>query len=87
LEVLGFCGRGEAAAFVDGGRRITFGGELPLNTGGGQLSAGRLHGYGHLHEACAQLQGTCGERQVKDAEVAVVSAGGGPFGGCLLLTR
>ncbi|MGH7823259.1 MAG: thiolase C-terminal domain-containing protein, partial [Candidatus Binatia bacterium] len=87
LEALGFCGRGEAAPFVDGGKRIALGGELPLGTGGGQLSAGRLHGYGHLHEACMQLRGECGERQVEGAEVALVSAGGGPHGGCMLLTR
>lgn len=87
LEALGFCGRGEAADFVDGGKRISLGGELPLNTGGGQLSAGRLHGYGHLFEACAQLRGQCEERQVPNAQVALVAAGGGPLGGCLLLTR
>ena len=87
LEALGFCGRGEAASFVEGGRRIGLDGELPLNTGGGQLSAGRLHGYGHLHEACAQLRGACNARQVAGAEVALVGSGGGPFGGCLLLTK
>lgn len=88
LEVLGFCKPGEAADFVDGGKRIALDGELPLNTGGGQLSSGRLHGYGHLFEACTQLRGDAEEaRQVSAAEVAVVAAGGGPHGGCLLLTR
>jgi acetyl-CoA acetyltransferase len=88
LEVLGFCKPGEAAEFVDGGTRIALNGELPLNTGGGQLSAGRLHGYGHLFEACTQLRHEAeGARQVADAEVAVVATGGGPHGGCLLLTR
>lgn len=33
------------------------GGELPLNTHAGQLSAGRLHGFGFLHEAVIQLRG------------------------------
>jgi acetyl-CoA acetyltransferase len=88
LEALGFCGKGEGGPFIDGGTRIALGGELPLNTHGGQLSAGRLHGYGFLHEACLQLWGRGDERQVPgDPEVAVVGAGGGPLGGCLLLTR
>jgi acetyl-CoA acetyltransferase len=88
LESLGLCGKGEAGAFVDGGGRIERTGQLPLNTGGGQLSAGRLHGFGHLHEACVQLRGTAGERQVPgDPEVAVVAVGGGYLAGTLLLTR
>ncbi|MFD2580368.1 thiolase family protein [Novosphingobium colocasiae] len=57
LEALGFCGRGEGGGYIDEGRRIALDGELPVNTGGGQLSAGRLHGLGHLHEACLQLWG------------------------------
>jgi acetyl-CoA acetyltransferase len=86
LEALGFCGVGEAAGFLDGGTRIALGGELPLNTHGGQLSAGRTHGYGFFHEAVVQLRGDAGERQVRGAEVAVVSTGGGTPGGVLLLT-
>ena len=88
LEALGFCGRGEGGPFVEGGQRIALDGEVPLNTGGGQLSAGRLHGYGMLHEACLQLWGEGGERQVKnDPQVAVAAAGGGPLAGCMLLVR
>jgi acetyl-CoA acetyltransferase len=88
LEALGLCGKGEAGAFVEGGARISRTGELPLNTGGGQLSAGRLHGFGHLHEACLQLRGDAGERQVAcEPEVAAVAAGGGYLTGALLLTR
>jgi acetyl-CoA acetyltransferase len=87
LEALGFCGRGESGPFVEGGGRISLGGELPLNTYGGQLSAGRLHGYWLLHEAVTQLRGHAGVRQVPNAEVAVVSAGGGHRMGCILLTR
>jgi acetyl-CoA acetyltransferase/uncharacterized OB-fold protein len=86
IEALGFCKRGEAGPFVEGGR-VRLGGELPLNTWGGQLSGGRLHGFGFLAEGIRQLRGTCGARQVKDCEVAVVAAGGGPIAGCLLLTR
>jgi acetyl-CoA acetyltransferase len=84
LESLGFCGRGEAAAFVEGGQRIGLDGELPLNTSGGQLSAGRFHGFGHSYEACLQLWGRAGERQVADARTCMVSNGGLGFGAMLL---
>jgi acetyl-CoA acetyltransferase len=88
LEALGFCGRGESGAFVEGGARIARDGELPLNTGGGQLSAGRLHGFGLLWETCIQLWGEAGERQVTGRpEVGLTAAGGGPLAGCMLLTR
>jgi acetyl-CoA acetyltransferase len=88
LEALGFCGRGESGPFVEGGTRIALDGDLPLNTNGGQLSGGRLHGYGFLHEACVQLWGEGGARQVSgDPRVAVAAAGGGPIAGCMLLTR
>lgn len=86
LEALGFCAPGEGWAFVEGGRRISLGGELPLNPHGGQLSAGRSNGYGGLREAIFQLRGQAGARQVIGAEVAVVSAGGGIPGGCMILT-
>ncbi len=88
LEALGFCGHGEGGPFIEGGHRIARDGELPLNTHGGQLSSGRLHGYGFLHEACTQLWGQAGARQVAgDPEVAVAAAGGGPLAASLVLTR
>ncbi len=87
LEALGVCGDGEAGPFVEGGTRIARDGKLPLNTYGGQLSAGRMHGYWALHEGCLQLRGEAGERQVsRRPEVGVVSVGGGPVAGCMLLT-
>ena len=97
LEALGFCGKGESGPFVDGGERIAReaagrAGSVALNTHGGQLSAGRLHGYGMLHEACVQLWGEAGERQCTVPsgglpEVALAAAGGGPLAASLLLTR
>jgi len=88
IEALGFCKVGESGPFIDGGTRIARDGELPLNTHGGQLSAGRLHGYGFLHEAATQMWRQGGERQVpRDVEVGAVAAGGGQTCGCLLLVR
>jgi acetyl-CoA acetyltransferase len=88
LEALGLFPKGEAGPWLEAGEaRIGLGGEIPLNTNGGQLSGGRLHGYGYLYEACAQLRGEAIGRQVDGAEVAVVGAGGGPLGGCMLLTK
>jgi acetyl-CoA acetyltransferase len=88
LEALGLCGEGEAGAFVEGAERIALDGALPLNTYGGQLSAGRLHGYWLLHEACLQLRGQAEGHQVaRHPEVAVAAAGGGPIAGCMVLTR
>jgi acetyl-CoA acetyltransferase/uncharacterized OB-fold protein len=85
IEALGFCGIGEAKDFLDGGTAIARDGVLPLNTHGGQLSHGRTHGMGLLHEAISQLRGEAGARQVSDARVAVVSSGGLTPGGVLLL--
>jgi acetyl-CoA acetyltransferase len=87
IEAFGFCAHGEAGRFVEGGHRIALDGQLPLNTQGGQLSGGRLHGLGFLHEACVQMWREGGERQVaKDVEVAVAGAGGGPVAGCMLVS-
>jgi acetyl-CoA acetyltransferase len=87
LEELGFCKPGEGGPFVEGGERIGLKGVLPVNTNGGQLSAGRLHGFGLVQEAVLQLRGVCGDRQVPEAEVALVSNGSGHISGCMLLTR
>ena len=85
IEALGFCGIGEAKEFLDGGKNIARDGLLPLNTHGGQLSHGRTHGMGLLHEAISQLRGEAGDRQVADARVGVVSSGGLTPSGVLLL--
>jgi acetyl-CoA acetyltransferase/uncharacterized OB-fold protein len=85
IEGLGFCGIGEAKDFLDGGKNIARDGILPLNTHGGQLSHGRTHGMGLVHEAVTQLRNEGGERQVDGARVAVVSSGGLTPSGVLLL--
>ncbi len=87
IEALGFCEIGEAKDFLDGGKNIARDGLLPLNTHGGQLSHGRTHGMGLVHEAVTQLRGDAGDRQVADAATAVVTSGGLTPGSVLLLRR
>jgi acetyl-CoA acetyltransferase len=78
LEDLGFCEKGEGGAFVEGGR-ISPGGELAVNTSGGGLSYNHPGMYGLLLiiEAARQVRGECGERQVEEANVALVHGNGG----------
>jgi len=85
LEALGLCEIGGFHDWVDGGARIGPGGSLPLNTNGGQLAAGRMHGLGFLTEAVEQLRGDAGERQVPGARVAAVANAHGPQCGAMLL--
>ena len=88
LEGLGFCEVGEGGRFLEGGKRIARDGELPMNTGGGQLGWGRLHGFGFAYEAVVQLRGEGGVRQISgDPKVAVATSGGGPMAAALLLAR
>ncbi|MCX4591254.1 acetyl-CoA acetyltransferase [Streptomyces sp. NBC_01549] len=85
LEDLGFCAKGEGGEFVQKGR-LTVGGELPVNTDGGGLSAQHpgMRGLFLLVEAVRQLRGEAGQRQVRKAggrlpELAVASGTGGWF--------
>ena len=88
LEGLGICDVGAGHEFIDGGTRIALGGELPLNTGGGQLGWGRLHGFGFAFESVVQLRGQGGARQIKgEPKLAVATSGGGPMAAALLLAR
>jgi len=86
LEAAGFCGRGEAHEFIQGGR-IGIGGALPVNTFGGSLSQGRLHGMGHIAEAVQQLGRRAGARQISDPH-AIAVMDGSPMlrGGGMVLT-
>ncbi len=86
LEDFGFCKKGEAGAFVEAGE-IKLGGKLPINTHGGLLSEGYIHGFNHVLEAVEQLRGQSGERQVKDAEIAFVAGYCGPVANAIILRR
>src|SRR5256885_12197469 len=77
LEALGFCGIGEARDFLDGGEAIARDGVIPLNTHGGQLSHGRTHGMGLIHEAVTQLRGEAGGTPGAKRPVAGGRSGGG----------
>ncbi len=83
LEMLGFCKHGQGSDFVNE-HDFLYTGDLPLNTGGGQISAGQvgLAGGGtNLVEAVRQLFGEAGKRQVKDTRNALVTGIGGiPYG-------
>jgi acetyl-CoA acetyltransferase len=78
LEALGFCKPGEGGAFVSG-QRTAPGGDFPLNTNGGGLSYCHpgMYGIFLLIEAVRQLRGQAGERQVRDAQTALVHGTGG----------
>jgi acetyl-CoA acetyltransferase len=82
LEDLGFCPKGEGGRFVEGGR-IRLGGELPVTTHGGLLSAvhpGLAGGMFHVVEAVRQLRGEAGARQVPGAELVLAHGNGGIIG-------
>jgi acetyl-CoA acetyltransferase len=66
LERFGFCGPGEAAAFVQGGT-IELGGKLPMNTSGGLLSEAHVGGWNSIAEMVRQLRGTAGPSQIPAA--------------------
>lgn len=90
MEDLGFCKKGEAGAFIEGGR-LRLGGSLPTNPDGGGLAACHpgMRGLFLLVEATQQLRGVAGARQVADAALACVSGTGGWFcsSGTMILGR
>lgn len=86
LEDLGFCAKGEGAAFVENGR-IGPGGSLPVNTHGGLLSHSYLLGGSHVVEAVRQLRWERNEAQVPNAKIGLVTGLGVPDHATLLLGR
>ena len=86
LEEFGFCGRGEAKDFIRDGR-IELGGELPINTHGGQLGEAYIHGMNGIAEGVRQVRGTS-VNQVDDVTNVLVTAGTGvPTSGLILSTE
>ncbi|MCT9934022.1 acetyl-CoA acetyltransferase [Planotetraspora sp. A-T 1434] len=73
LEDYGFCAKGEGGPYVAEGH-TALGGRLPVNTHGGFLSEGYVHGINHIAEAVSQLRGDAGDRQTPGAEVALSTA-------------
>ena len=72
LEGHGFCGQGEAKGFIQDGH-IGLSGSLPVNTHGGLLGEGYIHGVNNLLEGVRQIRGSAAN-QVAGAEHVLVSA-------------
>jgi acetyl-CoA acetyltransferase len=83
LEDWGFCAKGEGGAFASSGE-IELGGSLPINTGGGHLSGGYIHGMNHIVEGVRQIRGES-TSQVPGAEVCLVTSTALPPGSALIL--
>ena len=79
LEDYGFCAKGEGGPFAASGA-LAPGGSLPVNTGGGQLSAYYMWGFTPLSEAIVQARGDGGDRQSAATDVILVSGNGGILG-------
>ena len=73
LEELGFCPRGEARDFIQNGN-IELGGQLPINTHGGQLGEAYIHGMNGIAEGVRQVRGTS-VNPVKEVQNVLVTAG------------
>ena len=79
LEDTGFCPKGEAGKFVEA-HDLTYKGDFPMNTHGGQLSfgqAGIAGGISHITEAYLQMTGRAGDRQLKRCDTVFVHGNGG----------
>lgn len=86
LEDFGFCERGKALEFIASGE-TGLRGKLPVNTNGGLLSEGYVHGFNNTMEAVVQLRGSAGVRQVEGATTALCSGFGGRYGAAAILSN
>jgi acetyl-CoA acetyltransferase len=86
LEDMGFCGKGEGGAFVEGGR-LRLGGPLPVNTHGGLLSQAHMLGLNHVVELVRQLRGEGGRAQVQGAELGLCTGYGDMGDGAMAIMR
>jgi acetyl-CoA acetyltransferase len=85
LEDYGFCKKGEGGPFAASGA-LGPDGSLPINTGGGHLSEGYIHGLNHVVEGVRQIRGES-TSQVPGSEVCLVTGGSPPASSALLLRR
>ena len=85
LEDYGFCAKGEGGPFASSGA-IGMDGRLPINTGGGHLSEGYIHGMNHIVEGVRQIRGAS-TSQVAGAETCLVTGGSPPASSALILRR
>jgi acetyl-CoA acetyltransferase len=87
MEGFGLIEKGQAGDFFRSGE-ASIGGRLPVNTHGGLLSEGYIHGLNSVVEAVSQLRGEGGKRQVQNAQLGLVTAGGATStGSALILAR
>jgi acetyl-CoA acetyltransferase len=85
LEAYGFCPKGEGGPFAASGA-IRRGGSLPINTGGGHLSEGYVHGMNHIVQAVRQLRGEA-DMQIEGAETCLVTGGPLPVGSSVVFRK
>ena len=85
LEAYGFCKPGEGGSFVDSGA-LEMTGSLPINTSGGNMSEGYIHGMNHVLEGVRQVRGTS-TSQVPGAEMCLVTSAPPIASSALILTQ
>ena len=86
LEDFGFCERGEGGPFVESGAINWETGSLPMNTAGGGLAEGYIHGFNNLLEGVRQMRGES-TSQVKDAQTCIVTSGPSAMPSSALILR